>query len=74
MEDLRTTQPVFASGRLCLQPFVSRCEGQMRNGVRLAQCLHDIHRNYSSMIVMGRSCAVSHAMLLCQEIYFNRSL
>lgn len=74
MEDLRTDQLVFASGRLCLQPFVSCCEGQMINGVRLAQCLDYIHGNYSSMIVMVRSCAVSHAMLLCQKIYFNRSL
>lgn len=60
--------------RLCLQPFVSRREGQMTNGVRLAQCLDDIHGNYSSLIAMLRSCAVSHAVLPCQEIYFNRSL
>lgn len=57
-------------------PFTAVCcwEEQMINGVRLAQWLSDIHGNYSSVIVVLRSCAVSHAMLLCQEIYFNRSL
>lgn len=72
MEDLRTDEA--ACGRLCLQLFDCCGEGQMINGVRLAQWLSDVHGNYSSVIVMLRSCAVSHAILLCQEIYFHRSL
>lgn len=47
MEDLQADHPVVARERLCLQPLVSCCEGQMINGVRLARCLNDIHRSYS---------------------------